>query len=840
MSINDLCVKWFVPGFFKFCCKFKMKIILLIFFCGQLLFSQDIKYLENAVQNLSGDQKTEYLLKIADYYLKREPSKSLSAAKRALENSEISNSKTDIGRSYFALGEYHYLQGNNNQAEKYFEEAGNYFYPGGNRKLLAVAYSKQSVVKRILGEFDNALEVSLKSLEINRNLKDTSAISENYNELGLIYRNLGETKKAIIFFKDALTFAQQTNNLTELKRAYNYIGNHYFFEGEIDKAEHYYLKANAYYSNDKIEDDFYAGILNNLGNCRREKKDFTKAMEYYQKSLIITQRLGDKNLIVVIYKNIGITKKRQNDFTQAHKYLSIADSLSKLIGLKRFNRDILLEISKLYKQENKFKEALEYHILYSAINDSIFNQDITNKVKLFESRFEKQKAQELVTSDKLSQEIYFRNLLIVFLILAIITLAMLYYIYRSNKLSNKKINRQKEELQHLNKSLEEKNQQLEEFEGFVNRTKAIFIVWQTGSLNPIKFISKNVKTQLGYKDKDFIDGIINWNDLMHPDDVERVKNEHDEFLRNRVLEYSLQYRMINSDGEYRWFEDHNKLIIDRSSNIAYLQAVVLDINERKELEQQLIDYTDELQELNKIKDKFFSIVAHDLKSPFLGLLGLSNILADDFESIEKNQQQEYILEMNKLIKRVYKLIENLLDWSRIQLHKYEVRLKVVNLRDLCENIIEVIKINAQQKNIIIENLLPVDLIMSSDEKMLNSMFSNLISNAIKFTKENGKVKIHCSFNHEKVDLVVEDNGVGIPEEDIENIFKVDQKLSTTGTAGEKGTGLGLIITKELTEKLGGSIHAESKLDEYTKFIVSLPYKEGEFADQQKPDFSVKS
>ena len=812
---------------------FTKKILFLLFLLQAFNFPQDIRSLENNLSKAAkGEEKSELLLKISGYYSKRNPSKSFEAAKDALKYSEQSGNKLLIGRSYIALGEYQYLQGNNNSAVDYYNTALESFRAVEDKPGIADVYAKLSNTARVLGEFDIALEYSLNSLDYHRQLKDSSGIAANYNELGLIYRNLGETEKSFSFLNDALKLAQHVKDNTQVKRALNYIGNYYYFLGKIDDADKYYLKAKEYFLLDKIEDDFYAGLLNNLGNCRREKKEYADAYKYYYQSLLVSKMLGDKNLQVVTYKNIGITKKRENNFEDAVKYLLSADTLAGSIGMKRFQKDIALEISNLYRSQKKYSEALDYHIKYSSLNDSIFNQEISSRIKQFELKSEKQKAQEAITSYKLSQEIQFRNFLIVILLLTVITLALVYYFYRSNKRSHKKINRQREELLNLNNELKVKNRQLEEFEDFVNRTKAIIVVWRTESDFPIQFISKNVKEQLGFSDKDFMSGERNWKDLIHPEDLERIRTEQMGFVQNRVTEYSQQYRLMNAEGEYRWFEDHNKLIIDRKANTTLLQAVVLDINERKELEQQLINYTEELKELNKIKDKFFSIVAHDLKSPFLGLMGLSKMLFDKFDTIDQEQRVDYISAIHQMIKRVYKLIENLLDWSRIQLNKFEINIKEVTLKPLCESVVEIISINAAEKNITIKNLLPDDLVIHSDDKMITSMLSNLISNSIKFTNVDGVIKIYSNVENDKVKITVEDNGVGIPPGDIDNIFKVDQKLSTMGTSGEKGTGLGLIITKEMTEKLGGEIYAESEVDKWTRFTIVFPLNGKDKSNQQ--------
>lgn len=799
-----------------------MKITIYIILVGQLLFCQDIHKLEGKAASSSGNEKAEALINVANYYLKKDPSKSISAANNALTISKELNNPLLIANSTFAKAEYEYLQGNNVFALKYLNQALEIYLQLNDRRHIALTYTLMSRIKRIFGEFDSALDFGLKALNINSEIKDSTGIADDYNELGLIYRNLGDPEKALSYFNIALDLSLKTKNFTQAQRATNYIGNTFFFAGNIEKADSCYMLALEYFEQNKTEDDFYAGILNNLGNCRREKKEYAKAMDYYFKSITISKRLGDKNLIVVTYKNMGVTKKQEKDFPQSLKYLLTADSLAKGIGLKRFERDILLELSKLYQSVNSFENALDYHIKYSILNDSIFHQDMENKIGEYESRFEKQKTQEAITSYKLSQEIYFRNLLIIILLLTVITLALLYYFYRSNKRSNKKFNQQREELLKLNKEFEGKNKQLAEFEDIVNKTKVMIVVWRSEDDYPVEFISKNVKEHLGYDSKDFISGKLNWNDLIHPEDHNRINSELEEHLQNNITEYSQQYRMKNADGDYRWFEDHNKLLIDYNTQVAFLQAAVLDITERKELEQQLYDHTVELLELNKIKDKFFSIVAHDLKSPFFGLLGLSNMLADDFDGIEHTRAKEYVKAMNQLIKRVYKLIENLLDWSRMQLNKYEVKFQEVSVNELCCNVLDIIFVNASQKNISFKNLLPANLKIYTDEKMLSSMFSNLISNAIKFSNENGTVKIYSKSDNKFISITVEDNGVGIPEDELEKIFRIDNKFSTIGTAGEIGTGLGLIITKEMVEKLGGKIFVESQVDKWTKFTFSLP------------------
>jgi PAS domain S-box-containing protein len=803
-----------------------MKVLFLIFSLGNLIFSQDIKYFEDQIPNSPGPKKIEYLLKIGAHYLKKNPAKSLTAAKDALKYSLNLNSDAQTGQCYLLMGKINYILGNNQTSEGYLNKALHYFYKTGDKKNAGDCLSQLSVVKRVLGDFDESLDYALQSLKNHSAINDSAGIAENFNELGLIYRNLGEIEKSIAYHYDAQRIAASVNNKCQERKSLNYIGNYYFFRGDIDKAEDLYKKSLKVIPEKDPEDDFYAGIINNLGNCKRENKDYSSAMALYSRSLEVCRKIGDKNLLTVIYKNIGITKRYEKNFEASLKYLTAADSLAEITGIKRFNSDIALEISKLYASWGHFEKALEFHKKYSELNDSIFHIDMANKVRFYEQKYEEHKVKEAISETKLSQEIIFRNLLIIILLIALIFLVLVYHFYRKNQRSTRQIKKQREELINLNAVLEDKNNQLEEFEDFVNRTKAIIVVWKSGEEQTVKFISKNIQSQLGFSSAEFISGRLKWGALIHPDDRERISAEQEVFRANKVFEYSQHYRLMNSGGDYRWFEGHSKTLIDRNTNESIRQAVVLDIHERRMLEQKLLEHTEELHELNIIKDKFFSIVAHDLKSPFLGLLGLSNMINERFSEIDNEQKAEYLSAMNQMIKRVYKLIENLLDWSRMQLNKFEVNLAPVNIKTVCDGIIEVLDINASEKNISVFNSIPENLVIETDEKIISTMFSNLISNAIKFTNETGVIKIYSAVKNNFVFITVEDNGVGIPAECIEDIFKIDKKLSTIGTAGEKGTGLGLTITKEMAGKLGGDIFAVSEPDKYTKFTFSLPATKG--------------
>ena len=238
----------------------------------------------------------------------------------------------------------------------------------------------------------------------------------------------------------------------------------------------------------------------------------------------------------------------------------------------------------------------------------------------------------------------------------------------------------------------------------------------------------------------------------------------------------------------------------------------------------------ELRTSNSAKDKFFSIIAHDLKNPFNILLNFSNILADDFDDLDVKEKKEIIGYIQKSAKNTYNLLENLLMWSRLQRGKISLNSEKINLFELSQTTLKVLYYMAENKSISINNLIPKDTFVNADENMLATILRNLISNAIKFTPKGGNIEIGCvetrhtlSQPHtvSQLQIYVKDNGVGIKKEIQTNLFNIAESTSTKGTEKESGTGLGLVICKEFVEKHKGKIWLESEVDKGSKFIFTL-------------------
>lgn len=252
--------------------------------------------------------------------------------------------------------------------------------------------------------------------------------------------------------------------------------------------------------------------------------------------------------------------------------------------------------------------------------------------------------------------------------------------------------------------------------------------------------------------------------------------------------------------------------------------VAENISEQRRMEKQLIESEASLRKLNATKDKFFSIIAHDLKSPFNSILGFSDILKNQARSFDIREIESYATIINSSAQHTVSLLENLLDWARMQQGQMVFSPKPLNLYNLSLDVIELASETAGQKNIDLIINIPEQMIITADEDMLKTVIRNLISNGIKFCNPGGSVEISANQKNGEAQISVIDKGIGISSENISKLFMIDSGFTTSGTKHEKGTGLGLVLCKDFIGKHGGKIWVESHLEKGSKFLFTLPAK----------------
>jgi PAS domain S-box-containing protein len=301
--------------------------------------------------------------------------------------------------------------------------------------------------------------------------------------------------------------------------------------------------------------------------------------------------------------------------------------------------------------------------------------------------------------------------------------------------------------------------------------------------------------------------------IVHPDDRTALANAVNEAVNNRKP-YNLEHRIVHPDGTIRIVSEQGEVSYDENNKALRMIGTVQDITEKKIYEQQL-------KEANAAKDKFFSIIAHDLKNPFNALLGFAQMLSDNLSELEQDELRDIVSRVNSNAQSAYSLIENLLQWSRAQTGRLEYNPEKIELKTLVEDSFKILAGQSENKQIkLINETQPFNIY--ADPNLTKTILRNLLSNAIKYTGTGGSVTISSKEDNNMIEVSVSDTGVGMPHEALEKLFRIDTKYSTPGTAKEAGTGLGLILCKEFVEKQGGKIWVNSETGKGSTFTFTLP------------------
>ena len=313
---------------------------------------------------------------------------------------------------------------------------------------------------------------------------------------------------------------------------------------------------------------------------------------------------------------------------------------------------------------------------------------------------------------------------------------------------------------------------------------------------------------------------IEFVNLIHPDDRELVLRNYGRRIRGEVTEKSYVFRLLRKDGQCRWVEITG-IRIQWKGEPASL-SFINDIHDHKLALEALRGSEARLKELNATKDKFFSIIAHDLKSPFNNIVVLSNLLVEQVQSNDKENIEEYAGLISSSTQQAMSLLVNLLDWSRSQTGRLVCTPEYIDLVLVVNETEALLSESLRQKSIVLKKELPRTLLAHADKVMISTVLRNLVSNAIKFTRPNGQIIISSRKTETELSISVIDNGVGMNEETLGKLFRIEESISTKGTDNERGTGLGLILCREFIEKHNGSIRAESEPGMGSVFTFTIP------------------
>lgn len=339
------------------------------------------------------------------------------------------------------------------------------------------------------------------------------------------------------------------------------------------------------------------------------------------------------------------------------------------------------------------------------------------------------------------------------------------------------------------------------------------------------YLSNAIEKVCGYTPVEFsslpIDGVIH---IIHPDDISNVQKVISTSLQSHTTKSNrVEYRLKKKNGDYVWIQDQFTILRNENDIPISLIGSINDISDKKEAEELIKLNQEKLEETNNNKDKFFSIIAHDLRGPFQSLVGYINLIRNSMPQTHDTEIGDYLTKLYLNSRHVYDLLDNLLYWSRLQRDKIEYNPIPINIYEFVNDIIKTNDVSISYKHQELINDTDENVVLNIDENMFYSIIHNLLSNAIKFTQNGKKISIYSKIlDNSQVEIGVLDEGIGLNMESIQKILSRHQSFTVIGTNKEAGSGIGLILVQEFLEFHNTYLEVESKIGVGSKFYFKLP------------------
>jgi signal transduction histidine kinase len=599
--------------------------------------------------------------------------------------------------------------------------------------------------------------------------------------------------------KQAKSNTQKTVVLIKLSSYSEYIGP--------DNAIKY-AKKGLFYAR-KINNNEQIGLAyTNLGIAYEIKSDYPHALENLYKALEISEKKNDPATLIALYNNIGLIYTDLKNYKQGLVFYNKALKLSYHTKKDRNISLLLNNMGDVYLQQKEHKKALIY--FYKALIINKKNNEtagiginLTNigicyiNIKNYQKGIEiLHKSIRAYNDDSNLYNTYNKY-----------ELGRAYYLMSQDEkyASNKK--------KYLEKSISLLENVLKKFIKFNSLKDA---------QDTYLYLSKGYKIRGNTKlALDSFEKYSTIKDSIFSKDSEKklanLDFQREIDLRDKQIE--IQTLKINSDTRKVY------LLIITSISVALLLVLFLYLYISKRRNNELLKEKNTIiSNINLQKDKFYSIIAHDLRGPFSGFLGLTELMAEDIDDMSNEEIKFAASNMRSSAKNLYNLLENLLEWTRMEQNSVSFEPKEYPLKSAVLESIVTFQSITEKKEITIHTEIPSDLLIFSDKNMFQAVIRNIVLNAIKFTPKKGTIDIHALENPDNITITIKDSGIGMHQDLINDLFKIDTKNNRVGTENEPSTGLGLILCKEFVKKHKGHIWAESEEGKGSTFYISFPKK----------------
>ncbi len=664
--------------------------------------------------------------------------------------------------------------------------------------------------------YDKTVEYAARSLILSEENGDDVHIVASLELLADAYYKLDNYEKSIEYATRLYNIHNTNNEELEAGKALKLIASNYYGWSKFIEAKNYYSRALDIFK----KHQYFEGIAETLGELARilgHWGEYDEALSKHQEALKFYEEIGDEAGIAKAYTGMGMIYQElgnyENAFDHYRKSLDIYESLGYTFDIV----NLTLHIGDIYLQKKLFDKALEYYFKADEIGREINNKKLkaitlSNIGEAYNLKGDYLKALDYQQrslalkeeiGDKMRLAISYTEMGLIYSNVDDFDKALNFLnkgLVLAEELNFKyQINKCHKYLSEVYQKIGNDKLALENYKQYIEGKDKIYSEESKQTIAELQ-----TKYQLEKKEKE--------NErLRHGQQLNNARIKNQQLIIGFVL-FILLGSFVLSLILHGRYQQNQKLNIQLS----------LKNKEVEEQQKNVENLNAELKEANTTKDKFFSIVAHDLKNPFNSLLVLSKLLLDDYDSFTNDERKQFISQINSSAENTYSLLQNLLEWARTQSGKSVIVKEHINLSKLSEEAIELLQPVAKGKRITLHSDIPDSLIAYADRNMISTVLLNLVSNAVKFTPQKGKVNVLAYEKNNHIEVEIADSGVGISSKNMSKLFKPDEKFHTEGTDKEKGTGLGLILCKEFIEKNQGEIWVKSRVGVGSQFFFSLP------------------
>lgn len=601
-------------------------------------------------------------------------------------------------------------------------------------------------------------------------------------------RRSNEPLTAIQLGKEALKIYISLQDRSGEARANNYLGITYVNTGAIEVAYEYHIAALKAAENAGNSDQI-AYSYNNIGDVFRLKNNVVAATENIQRSIQIFESINDQRGLAYCYVNLGRLYVSQDDPGRALDFFERAGEIAVDLNLEEMHGRILLAIARISQRSGDLSRAEKSYIALEKLYENLNYQKGIAEVwsGLSDVLYQKGEFQEALDYSLRSLELNKRIFNAVGEVNNLNSLAGIYLALNNIKTGERFLSLALKKSNELNSSSLAASTFKKYYELYKKSGRldsALYYYEKYNALND-SIVTKEEMIKLGE-----LESLIKFE-----------KSEREKEVLQKDLDYQIRQR--------------NYLVV-----IATLFLVIAIILTFRYFEKKKV--SDELNRINIVRDKFFRIIAHDLREPFGATFSALGLLRDQYDELSESEKKDAIAVVSGLIKKDFDLLENLLMWAKNQRREIKFEPVKIHLQSVVEKIIALISFRISAKNISVENFCGSNDTVLADGEMLNAILRNVIFNAVKFTNHGGRITISCKHTNERSVITIKDNGIGMDKNTIKDLYSLDTKNTSIGTAGESGSGLGMILVKEFVDMHKGKIEIESESGKGTTVTIILP------------------